>query len=377
MKFTTLETGKKIFFFFVFIIILSTASCGEDKKKIKIGFSGNLTGYFSDLGIDSRDAVLLAIDEVNKKGGINGHLIELIVKDDKHDAETARKVDTELINEGVVAIIGHMTSAMTMAVVDLINKNKTLMISPTTSTHKLSGIDDYFFRVINSTYSQTRHLAEFCFNKTGVKKVVSVYDLSNRSYVENWNYNFKSVFEKLGGEQFHGQGFYSGKDLDYLGLAKKILNYNPDGLLIVARATDTALISQQLKKLNSKIPIFASGWALTSDLINHGGAAVEGMLFAQKFNKESKNKNYLAFKRSFKKRFEREPNFASVFSYDSAQVLFYALSQSTSKDKLREIIIEKNEFDGLQTPFKIDKYGDVICPLYISVVKNGEFTLLE
>ena len=129
-------------FSILIIIILGSGLTGCDNNKpIKVGFVGGLTGRLSDLGIAGRNGVIMAIEEINKAGGINKRPIELITKDDKQDPEVAVNVDKELIDEGVVAIIGHMTSAMSIAALPLINKKQILMISPTTSTNKLFGIE--------------------------------------------------------------------------------------------------------------------------------------------------------------------------------------------------------------------------------------------
>ncbi|MFT5730449.1 MAG: ABC-type branched-subunit amino acid transport system substrate-binding protein [Desulforhopalus sp.] len=80
------------------------AGC-EKKENLKIGFVGDLTGSMSDLGINGRNGVLIAVEERNAAGGIDGQIIELITKDDKHEVEQALKVDQELFREGVVAIL--------------------------------------------------------------------------------------------------------------------------------------------------------------------------------------------------------------------------------------------------------------------------------
>ena len=130
------------------VLICFFISC-EMKEPVKIGYAGGLTGRVADLGIAGRDGVILAVEEINSAGGINGREVKLLVKDDKQDAETAVNVNEELIQQGVAAIIGHMTSSMSKAGVKAINDKKVFMLSPTTSTNELTGLDDYFFRLEN------------------------------------------------------------------------------------------------------------------------------------------------------------------------------------------------------------------------------------
>jgi branched-chain amino acid transport system substrate-binding protein len=93
-------------------VFFAEISDAADKNAYKIGFVGGLTGKSSDLGIQGRNSVMLAVEEINSQGGINGRPLQLITKDDKQDPQTALKVDRELIDEGVITIIGHMTSTM-------------------------------------------------------------------------------------------------------------------------------------------------------------------------------------------------------------------------------------------------------------------------
>ncbi|MBW1797231.1 MAG: ABC transporter substrate-binding protein, partial [Deltaproteobacteria bacterium] len=124
---TTMNCRSSKPFYFTIILLLVSISMAvmwgcENKKPVKVGFVGGLTGRLSYLGTAGRNGVILAVEEINEAGGINGRPVELITRDDGHDPKVAVKVDRELIGEGVVAIIGHMTSSMSMAALPLINK---------------------------------------------------------------------------------------------------------------------------------------------------------------------------------------------------------------------------------------------------------------
>ncbi len=359
------------------ILLILTPGCEKEKQPFKIGFAGGLTGRYSDLGTSGRNGVMLAVEEINKKGGINGRLVKLITKDDRQDPETAIKVDKELIKEGVIAIIGHMTSSMSLAVISLINKAKIIMISPTTSTNKLSGLDDYFIRVIPSSKAETDHLAGYIRKKTGITKVAAVYDSLNRAYAEDYFQNFKMAFENMGGKIIWTKTFKSGDESHFESLAISIINQEPDGILIIANALDTAMICQQIRKTGSKVPIISSGWAMTRDLIHNGGHAVEGIIFSHLINKDSKDPKYLSFKKRFTERFAQEPDFAAIHGYVTANLLFRALSQNPDLKKLKKTILNIKKYDGIVGVFEIDKYGDPKRSRYLMTVKNGRFKTLE
>ncbi len=119
------KSGEKMICFLALIAFV-IAGC-DDKKPVRIGFAGGLTGRVSALGTAGRDGVVLAVEEINSRGGLNGRPVELVVRDDKQEPEPALAVDRELIDEGAAAIIGHMTSSMTLAVQELVNKEKILI----------------------------------------------------------------------------------------------------------------------------------------------------------------------------------------------------------------------------------------------------------
>ena len=112
----------------------------EPLEPIRIGFVGGTSGRVADLGIAGRDAVLLAVELRNQSGGVAGRKVKLLIKDDQQSPELARRAVRDLIEQGVVAIVGPMTSAMAIAVVPIANEAKVLLMSPTATTDDLTGL---------------------------------------------------------------------------------------------------------------------------------------------------------------------------------------------------------------------------------------------
>ncbi|MBA7642485.1 Leucine-, isoleucine-, valine-, threonine-, and alanine-binding protein [subsurface metagenome] len=350
---------------------------GSEPQPIKLGFVGTLTGRLSDLGTAGRNAVILAVEEVNSEGGINGRQVLLLTRDDMNDPERAVQIDRELIEEGVAAIIGHMTSSMSMAAVSLINSKKMVMISPTTSTDELTGTDDYFFRTTLASITQTDNLSEFIAIQMDLKRIAVIYDLSNRAFSERLYNNFKDSYEKLGGEVAYVQTFTSGEPESFFILAKRLLSVEPECVFIIAGAIDAALICQQIRKIDVDVPIVSSAWAMTPDLIKNGGPTVEGIIFSQTINNESRNEAFLSFNDAYRNRFGNEPSFAAIYAYESAQVIIKALSIDDSPEKLKDTIINNDVYHGLQGDLRIDRFGDARRKRYIKTIKNGRFRILE
>jgi branched-chain amino acid transport system substrate-binding protein len=358
-------------------LILSLLGCVRPDP-IRIGFVGGTSGRVADLGIAGRDSVQLAIERCNQEGGINGRPVQLITRDDEQNPEKAVLVVKELIDQRVVAIIGPMTSSMGTILVPIANEAGVLLMSPTVTTEELSGKDDHFFRVSSTTREYAARSARYQLKSGAMRRVAAVYDLGNRSFTENWLRNFQSVFVEGGGQIIRELGFESGGETNYLQLAGEVLAAQPEGVLIVANSMDSAILCQQFRKLDAEIPITLADWGATERLIELGGRAVEGVTVVQTFDRNCSAPAYQTFRKLYMERFHREPGFPGVYSYDAVSVVLEALRKQQPGQSLKEVVLARRSFQGLQNPFSFDAYGDVQRPqASISVVRNGDFAVLE
>ncbi len=143
MKFPLPSLCRLFFFCFVLFFFLS---CNQQQAPIKIGLAINLSGRGGEAGEYIRDGALLAIEEINSSGGVNGRLLELLIRDDQNSDEGIKNADESLINEDVVAIIGHSISANTIKAYPYVTSRNILLISPYAATTQLSSKDDFFLR---------------------------------------------------------------------------------------------------------------------------------------------------------------------------------------------------------------------------------------
>lgn len=365
-----MRNSKLILLLFIFIV--TGLSCGEEP--ILIGFSGSLTGIYSDLGVQGRNGATLAIEEINSKGGIAGRKIKLIPKDDAGLPERAKKVDQELIEKGVVAIIGHMTSSQTMAALPVAEKAGTVMISPTTSTPKLSGKKDMFFRVQASLDQQAKALALYARKDHGLSRISLVWDADNQAYSEPYKNNFIQAFEQGQGEISAQCQFSSNLISDRGSIIDCLDQDNPQGILIIASARDTANLVQSIKEHHLSSKLFASGWAATNSLLIQGGRKVEGLYLGRSKQRIKQGRVYQEFANKYKQRFGKKPSFAAVQSYTTIQLLAKALEKTGGSRKgLPQALIEVKGFSSLCQKCQLNEFGDLILPVSILKVSKGSF----
>lgn len=356
--------------------LLALTACTPPEPH-RIGFIGGLSGRVADLGINGRDGAMLAVEMRNKAGGVRGRQVELLAEDDQQNPEVARKAVGRLIERKVAAIIGPMTSAMAMATVPQINKAQVVMVSPTATTNDLTGLDDYFFRVLSPTRDFAGKSANYHFHGAGVRRVAAVYDLRNKAYTESWLADYSNTFSAAGGRLAGSISFSSSDETHFADLARQLLKTKADGIVIVANSVDAAMLCQQLRKLNETIPIAASEWAATERLIELGGRAVEGIVIAQFLDRQSTQPAYVEFRRTYVARYGREPGFAGLTAFDAANVVLDGLESQPPGQSLKQTLVTRKTFAGAQSPVVFDDFGDTSRETYLTTIKDGSFVALR
>lgn len=347
------------------------------REPVRIGFLGGISGRGADLGIGGRDGALLAIEQRNHSGGIKGRQIEFIVEDDQQDTEIAKQAVARLINKKVAAIIGPMTSAMAVATVPLANQAKLLLLSPTVTTTDLTGLDDYFFRVLDSTTAYARKSSNYHFSVQGSRRITVALDLRNKAYTENWLRDYRKGFEAAGGTVVEVHTFSSSDDSRFSELSQRLLQSRPDGVLILANSVDTALLAQQLRKRDASVHINACEWSATERLIELGGKAIEGMVIAQFIDRASQQASYLAFRKAYLERFKREPGFPGLTAFDAANVILDGLAAQTASQTLKQVILARREFTSAQSLIRFDAFGDAARDTFLTTIRDGNFVRLR
>ncbi len=348
------------------------------KEPIRVGFVAQLTGVQAELGVQERNGVQWAVEEINAAGGVAGRPIELVIRDDLGTPEGAQVADRELIAAGVVAIIGHATSAQAIAGLAVTNPAHIVMLSPTVTTPELSGLDDYFFRMGYSLVDRARLFAQRVYQGRGLTQVAVIYDSDNSVYSKPYLDAFAAKYQSLGGKLVAKADFSSKARPDFASLVSPLRAGNPGGLLIIAADIDTALIAQRTRLMGWPIPLFTTSWAQTDTLINDGGQAVEGLEVEAANPVNNQTPSYLDFQAHYQTRFGQPPAFGAAQGYESAQVLAVALQKTGgSANGLKQALLSIQNFKGLTDTFSFDKYGDVLRPFHLVAIREGKYVDIE
>ena len=362
--------------FIVVMICLLVLAC--DKRSIQIGFAGPLSGPYADLGVHGRNGAQLALEKINVAGGVAGRGLELVVRDDKGTIQGAVQAAEELIQARVTAIIGHMTSAQSVAALPVAQEAGMVLLSPTTSTPKLSGIKDVFFRVQPSTDTAAEALAEYAARDMGLTRLASVRDLDNQAYSWAFHQHFQQTFAAYGGTLVSELTVSSSSSPDWLAVARDLTEIAPEAVLFILSARDAAALAQALHALGQVVTVFSSGWAMTEELFSAGGRTVERIIFAGQTFYDEPSPALQDFEVRYQRRFGHWPSFAARYAYDAMHVLALALEQTRGRrEGLPEALTTIRDYPGLDWPISIDPYGDTVSPIYITMVRDGQFTFLK
>lgn len=345
--------------------------CCQAPKPIHIGFLGTLSGRFADLSATGHNGLVLALEECNRSGGVQGRPVVLLEEDDRADEAAAIAAFRRLVERGADAIVGPMISKTAIAIVPEANQMGVVVMGPTISTNALTGIDDHFFRVYTASEYTSRQLAREV-HKLGAKRVLGLYDLTNRAHTESAYLPFQDEFIKLGGEVLPPLTFFAREQPSMTQLARTAVTLGADSVFVLMGSMDTALFSQCLRKEGVKLLLCCTDWSGTADVSQFGGRSIDGLIFLHSMNANANT----AFIEAYRKRFVATPDFAALRTYEATWVLLQALRHRPDPTVLRDTLLEMRRFQVGETTIEFDRWGDVVRPHFPFQIVDGRMEAL-
>ena len=339
---------------------------------ITIGAIMPLTGDAAAWGVPPRNGALLAVEEINKSGGINGKRLKLIIEDGACDPKSGVNAINKLIaSDKPIAIVGEVCSGVTLAIAPIAQSNQIVLISPASTHPDITDLGDYVFRVIPSDALRSQIFAEYI--ATLGHKSAYVLAINNESG-KGIEMNFKKFFELNGGKVI-GSEFYTPDATTVKTQLTKIRQLNPDIILAISQVTDAVIVLKEAKELAIDLPLFFLTEALDDpSVIRNAGNAANGATYISfAINESKKNQE---FQTAYKNRFNEEPNLFAPEAYDAVMIIAKQLSvlmkdkKDISAKNLESILYNVSNFDGASGLISFDKNGDVIKPLDIKRIEN-------
>lgn len=356
-------------------LVSGLAAACSPREPVKIGFIGGTSGRYSDLGVGGRRGAELAVEDLNRAGGLSGREVSLIARDDEQNDSIAIQRLQELIDLGVSFVVGPMTSSVAKALVPIANQRRVPLIAPSAGTHELSGVADYFFRVLPDTRVSARRQAEGLVAR-GHRRLVTVADMKNRAFSKAWADVVAEHFSAGGGQRVGTVEFEAIPGLAFTEVARQAVAARGDVIMIAASATDSSVLAQQIRRLDDKVAFALSAWAGTEQLPMQAGRALDGAQVPQFFDRNSQASSYLDFVRRFTERFGESPGYQATNAYDCTTLGVSALRQGTSGE-LISALRAISRHPGLQREIILDANGDCASPVFLTELRDGRYVMVE
>jgi len=347
---------------------------------IVIGEFASLTGKEAAFGQSSHKGTELAIEELNKAGGVLGKQLRLVAEDNRSTPGESATIAKKLITrDKVVAILGEVASGRSLEAGPIAQAAQIPMISPSSTNPKVTETGDYIFRVCFIDPFQGGLLAGFAKNTLKSSKVAIFSDVS-APYSMGLAQFFREAY-LAGGGQVVSEQKYTGGDKDFKAQLTAIKAAGVDAIMVPGYYTDVGLIVAQARQLGITVPLFGGdGWEAPELLQIAGPQALEGTYYSTHFSPESTDPLAQKFVAAYKAKYNGEtPDAMAALGYDSAMVLADAIRRAgtTEGPKLREAIAATKDFPGATGITTLDAKRDASKPAVIITVKEGKFHYLE
>jgi branched-chain amino acid transport system substrate-binding protein len=377
-----------IFRIVVFCLIILTFGTvpGQAADTIKIGAIFSVTGPASFLGAPEAKTLEMLVEEANKKGGINGKKIELIVKDSGGSPEKTISFAKQLIEEEkVFAIIGPSTSGETMAIKNIAEESKTILISLAAAEVIVNPVAKHVFK----TAQKDSHAIIKIFQQM---KKMGISKLGVLSSNTGFGKAGKEQIEKLAPE--HGitiaiSEVYDKAASDLTAEVTKLKAQNVQAILNWSIEPAQSIVIKNARQIGLNIPIFQSHGFANIQYVKAAGNAAEGVIFpASRIvvaellpEKHAQKTVLLSYKKAYESRFKEDVSSFGGYAYDAFMILTKAFKQAGfDREKVRSAIENTRGFVGVSGIFNFsqeDHNGLDTNAFEMLTVKKARFALLS
>ena len=362
----------------------STAAASGDT--IKVGVMGPMTGDVSVYGLAVPNGANLYLDQVNANGGINGKMIESITMDEQGDATQAVQCFTKMVDEGIVGLIGDVTTTPTLAVAAESQDYNMPMVTASATAEAVTydaETDTVYENVFRATFTdpfQGIKMADYAYQKLGYTKAAVIYK-KGADYNEGLAENFVNEFEALGGTIVDEES-YSDGDVDYKTQLTTILGKGPETVFCPNYYQEVGQILSQAESVGLTVTFLGGdGWDGLEGYATND--QLKDTYFCANYAKGSSPD----FENAYKEKYgEDYPNGFSPLGYDAAITLCYGIQAAedagleAGTDEYKQAVIDgiKNgTIEGITGTFTFDEHNNPVKSTAILTYVDGAPVLKE
>lgn len=340
---------------------IGVAAAQDSKEPIKLGAIEVLTGPNNRYGLPAQRAFDLAVDEINKAGGVlGGRPLAIAYEDSAGNKDQAMNAARKLIGRNKVPLIlGPTLSNEMFAVGPVVNERKIPIIGTSTTASGITAIGPWVFRTAMPESDVIPVTLKAARDRLGIKKVVVMY-ANDDAFTKSAYDVMKDSLAKLGVETLATETF-SGKDTDFTAQLTKAKNLNPDAIVVsghVDAASGIILQGRQLG-IDKKVRFIGGNGFNSPKLAEIAGAAADGTLVGSPWFIAKKDEVNQKFVKAFHAKYGDEPDQFAAQAYDTMYLVAKAINAAngTDPEKLREAL-QNVKNNGVMGPFSFTEGRD-------------------
>jgi len=347
---------------------------------VKIGHVAPLTGGIAHLGKDNENGARLAVEEINAKGLMIGGqkvTLELDAQDDAADPRQATQVAQKLVDDKVVAVVGHLNSGTSIPASKIYSDAGIVQISPsaTNPVYTQQGFKTTY-RVVATDAQQGPALANYAAKNLKAKSVAIVDDAT--AYGQGLANEFEKQ-AKANGLNVLSHDATNDKAVDFRAILTKIKGEHPDVIMYGGMDATGGPFAKQAKQLAINSKILAGDGVCTDGLKDLAGDATENVVCSIAGTPLEKMPGGQAFEARYEKRFGQKIQIYAPFTYDAVYIIVDAMKRANSTDPAKILAeMPTTDYKGVIGETQFDAHGDLkhgVISLYDYV--GGKQTLLD
>ena len=327
-----------------------------------IGVLDSLTGVGESYGVPLSQSKLLAVEEINAAGGIDGRMIRLVIEDSKCTANDAIIAFRRLVDvEDVKIVLGTTCSGGTLGVAPLAEKEGIVLFSPSATSPDITNAGDYIFRTALNSGNMGVDIANTMW-ADGIREIASITEATD--YVEGVRRTAVERFEELGGTVVASER-YSSDVIDFRSSLTKLLTERPGALLLAAQGEASGgTIVKQARELGYEGPIYTEVVSTAPEALSIAGEAATGMK-AVVPNPDLSTDIGMMFLESYKARYDGTapwPWFQGS-AYDDVYIAAECLGRTQDDqdaDGFRDCLYDITWSGAIGDSYSFDENGDVV-----------------
>lgn len=356
--------------------VLLVSSLAFGAETIKMGLLVPLTGPAAADGTSALYSVRIALDQVNKDGGVLGKQIELVYYDDRADAKEAVALAYKLIEQDkIAAFVAGSYSLPTRAVAPIFQEERIPLVAAYAIHPDVTTAGDFCFRNGFLGFVEGKAAGYASHKLLGAKTVALL--TSDNDFGRTLVTGFKEYVDKYAPDlKIVSEQAYPFSEKDYKPYLSKIKELNPDVIFASGYYFQTGPLLRQARELGIESKILGEEGADSPKLVEIAGEAAEGFYIVTNFDRDDPRPVVQNFLKEFRGRHKFEPDMVGASAYDAFMIIVNAMKTAGTTDgkPVRDAIAATVGYDGLTGVMGgFDEIGEVVKPVQVQVVKEGLF----